>query len=97
MKNPNEDQIGTVGKKIAKLRTKGNELVSAIELVPGVAELRREIDKIGNKIQKLIDTCPHENVKKTYKGDTGNWCKDDDSYWIEFDCPDCGKRWHEDQ
>ena len=32
-----------------------------------------------------------------YGANTGNWCSGDDSYWVDFDCPLCGKHWTEDQ
>lgn len=45
----------------------------------------------------LQETCAHPNATKKYGGDTGNWDRSQDSYWIDFSCPDCRKRWREDQ
>lgn len=59
------------------------------------------------KVLKLLElrlslvqkTCSHpeEFLNKEYKADTGNWCKDDDKYWISYKCDYCGKYWNEDQ
>lgn len=69
-----------------------------------VTSIKTRVDRIHNaftKLQKdlkrLQDECTHPNVEKEYKADTGNWDRGDDSYWINFDCPDCRKRWMEDQ
>ena len=57
-----------------------------------LAEKKLEIRKIN-----LQNECEHPNVTKTAKADTGNFCPQDDSYWYEFRCPDCGKFWTEPQ
>lgn len=49
--------------------------------------------KIHTKLRTLQEVCNHPLAVKTPHADTGNWCKDDDSYWYEFQCPDCGKFW----
>lgn len=48
---------------------------------------------IRDEIEALRDECPHVNLEGKYKGNTGNWCPQDDSYWIDAYCNDCGKRW----
>jgi len=55
------------------------------------------IDHWEGLLSELQTECPHQNVKKEYKGSGGNYDPSADSYWINFDCPDCGKRWQEDQ
>jgi hypothetical protein len=57
----------------------------------------RKIEQLQQKIKDAQEVCQHEGVKKTPGANTGNWCKDDDSYWYTFDCPVCGKIWREDQ
>lgn len=32
-----------------------------------------------------------------YCGDTGNWDPNDNHYWVDFRCEDCGKQWSEEQ
>lgn len=54
-------------------------------------------DKIAAKMLKLQSQCQHPNVNKQYNGNIGNYDPTADSYWIEFKCPDCDKRWNEDQ
>lgn len=53
--------------------------------------------KWNNEETNLQNLCPHPDVSKTYRGDSGNWDRSDDCYWIEFNCPDCNKYWVEDQ
>lgn len=68
------------------------------------AQVRRRMAVI-NRNQLKWDTaerdlqaaCSHVNVSKKYCADTGNWDRYDDSYWIEYRCPDCGKFWSVDQ
>jgi hypothetical protein len=62
-----------------------------------VNKCHRKILKWKQKLKDIQDVCTHEGAAKVAKGDTGNWCKDDDSYWYEFDCPVCCKFWSEPQ
>lgn len=57
---------------------------------------RRE-EKLAKELAKLQSLCTHPNVNKTHKSNTGNYDRSADSYWIEFVCPDCRKRWIEEQ
>jgi hypothetical protein len=59
--------------------------------------IEKNIDKCTQKLYDLQDECPHTNVDKKYKANTGNYDPSADSYWIELSCPDCGKWWMEDQ
>ena len=68
------------------------------------AQVRRKLETIekhqlkwNNEEKNLQNLCRHPDVSKKYKGDTGNWDRSDDCYWIEFKCPDCKKFWMEDQ
>jgi hypothetical protein len=67
-------------------------------------QIQRKYRTITGKVSKLIDQltelqaeCQHPNVNKEYKGDTGNYDPTSDSYWIDWSCPDCNKRWRTDQ
>lgn len=46
-------------------------------------------DKVIEQIKKLQGQCTHENFTGVYECDTGNWCPDDDTYWILMTCLDC--------
>ena len=54
-------------------------------------------EKIALKMIKLQNKCEHPNVNKKYRSNTGNYDPTADSYWIEYDCLDCDRRWSEDQ
>ena len=58
------------------------------------AEIKRlyvERHEIDQQIREAQNDCTHPDVKKTGKGN-GNYY-----YWYVCVCPDCRKRWSEDQ
>lgn len=66
--------------------------------------IKAKIKAKQKKLQALVDDitqlrfqCPHPEVIKTARANTGNWCKDDDHYWYEFICEECGTQWQEEQ
>jgi hypothetical protein len=61
------------------------------------ASIERREEKLADELIKLRSVCSHLNVTKEHKSNTGNYDPSADSYWIDFRCPDCGKRWTEDQ
>ncbi len=61
------------------------------------ASIDRRREKLSHELAKLQALCTHPNVTKKNCGDTGNWDRNDDSYWIDFRCPDCRKQWTTDQ
>ena len=68
------------------------------------AQVRRKLATINKHQEKwdqaerdLRDICPHPDASKKYRGSTGNWDRNDNCYWIEWKCPDCGKKWMTDQ
>ncbi|MNF51712.1 hypothetical protein D3C85_374530 [compost metagenome] len=52
--------------------------------------LRARIEDYQGRIRALQDKCLHEDFHGHYKASTGNWCPQDDSYWINFTCNICG-------
>lgn len=63
-------------------------------------QVQRKLNSILNKQMKLREElgelqllCTHPDVTKQYRGDTGNYDPSQDSYWINWHCPDCDKRW----
>ncbi len=62
-----------------------------------IQRLKRTIVNAQAKIKQLQDSCSHIGLEGKYEANTGNWCKEDDSYWVVFSCPVCEKRWTEDQ
>jgi len=55
------------------------------------------ISKIYKEIKEIQSTCMHDGLIGEYGANTGNYCRQDDSYWVDFMCPECGKEWAEDQ
>ena len=68
-----------------------NKIKSKIEI------LQSDIAKMQAEIVAIRNQCQHENLTGKFGADTGNWCPDDDSYWVSLKCEDCGKQWTEDQ
>ena len=64
-----------------------------------IKELKMKIAECQAKIERIQEDCSHpeDYVTKINKGDTGNWCPQDDSYWKECHCDLCDKRWREEQ
>lgn len=67
-------------------------------------KVKTKVDRLEKKIQLLMqermeiqNSCPHNNIQYTPKGDTGNWDRNDDSYWYEIICLDCKKKFSIDQ
>jgi hypothetical protein len=52
---------------------------------------------IEGDLALLQKKCRHIHRNGVHKCDTGNWCKADDCYWMEWSCPDCGKKWRTEQ
>ena len=59
-----------------------------------VEHLTSKIKDYQDRINKHQEACKHEIVKGEYGANTGNWCKEDDSYWISAVCLDCHKHIH---
>ena len=60
-------------------------------------KLRNKIEKLYADLSDLQKTCNHPRATKRAGSNTGNWCKSDDCYYYDCECPDCGYRWTEDQ
>lgn len=59
-------------------------------------KLQQKIASLQEKLNALRESCPHQIVDGEYKANTGNWCPQDDCYWISATCRDCGKHIHAD-
>lgn len=49
--------------------------------------------KIGEMhiaLSNLQAECKHPNAERINGGDTGNYDRSSDCYWIDVKCPDCG-------
>lgn len=60
-------------------------------------QLREVLITAKTELLQFQDKCEHKYVMIRAKSDTGNWCKDDDSYWLEIECKCCESCWNEDQ
>lgn len=46
------------------------------------------------ELESVQAKCTHQgDLTYKYQGSSGNWDRNDDCYWIEWRCQDCGKRW----
>jgi hypothetical protein len=68
------------------------------------AQVRRRYQTIMKHQRKwhlaykaLQEECLHPKSISKRDSSTGNWDRGDDCYWIKHYCPDCDKRWTEDQ
>ena len=53
-------------------------------------------DELLHELGVLQSFCKHKKATSEHHSDTGNWCKQDDCYWVEYHCSECGKFWRED-
>lgn len=62
-----------------------------------IAAYRKRIEKRQQKayadLEELQVLCKHPGPTKKYGSSTGNWDLGDDRWWIDWACPDCGKKW----
>jgi hypothetical protein len=56
-------------------------------------KLEARIAEIQILIKQLQGVCPHDNLTYKYGGDSGNYDRSQDEYWIDWHCNDCEKRW----
>lgn len=66
-------------------------------MVMTITERRKALEDIRYEANKLIvalrEECTHPLYTAKYDASTGNWCEQDDRYWVDFHCPDCGWNW----
>jgi len=55
--------------------------------------ITEEIDRLYDELEKYQEKCKHKSGTKLYTADTGNWCKQDDSHTVRFECDICLKIW----
>lgn len=58
--------------------------------------IEAKIKEWDRKLDALQESCPHYNSWYENQGSTGSWDRDD-SFWRNYECEDCGKRWTTDQ
>lgn len=62
-----------------------------------IAAARKRIQKrlfqAYEDLKALQAECKHPGATKEYGGSTGNYDPNNDCYWIDWDCQDCGKHW----
>lgn len=49
------------------------------------------ISEYHAKVKAQRELCPHEQVVGKYGANTGNWSDQDDCYWIDARCLECGE------
>ena len=59
--------------------------------------LKKKILNLQTKLAKLQNDCSHVGHSRIARCDVGNYDPNNDCYWHECECNDCGKRWRESQ
>lgn len=54
--------------------------------------LEQRIQKLKEELVELQGICKHFALEGKYTGSSGHYSPDDNSYWVEVYCPDCGFR-----
>jgi hypothetical protein len=73
------------------------KMMTPAQIKRKLASIKRREEKLSHELAKLQALCPHPNVISKREGSTGNWDRHDDCWWTNYHCPDCSKRWTEDQ
>lgn len=60
-------------------------------------QIERRLSNAQQEMNELRTVCPHTDVSRLAKADTGNWSPSDDRYWDDCVCLHCGKHWTEDK
>jgi hypothetical protein len=60
-------------------------------------QIQKKLKSAQSELERLQGTCEHPNAEVKHKGDRGNYDPSMDRYWIEYNCPDCGKFWTEEK
>ena len=55
-------------------------------------KLESKIAEYNEKIKELENSCMHHNLRYRYDGTSGGW-DSQGSYWVDWYCPDCDKKW----
>ena len=63
------------------------------QIVKMHTEIRSRIKAAQRDLDQLQATCQHPSATKKHRSNTGNYDPSTDSYWTDFACPDCEKRW----
>lgn len=53
---------------------------------------KEQLAKIAQQYAEMQNECPHINSTYLAQGNSGGW-DNDDEYWYEWRCGDCGKYW----
>jgi transposase-like protein len=61
-----------------------------------ITTAQKAIKKAYQKLEDLQAACPHYDSEYRNKGNTGSWDRED-TFWRDYECHDCGKRWQTDQ
>jgi hypothetical protein len=75
----------------------GNPNMTAAQVCRKRVALERQQAKVSEALALLRITCQHPTPTFQYKGSSGNYDPSDNSYWMEWHCPDCGKKWTTDK
>lgn len=63
------------------------------DILTKATKITKQINNAKLRLRKLQDSCTHENADGEYRGNTGNWDRVDDLYWIDILCNDCLKKY----
>lgn len=85
------------GIKIKRKPVKMNENMTVTQVKRKRITIQNKIISLREQLEELQNLCKHPDVTKKYGGDSGNYDPSQDSYWIDWRCPDCGKFWTTDQ
>lgn len=96
MKDPISDVIAAA--RGVRYKTKAlREALKAYGAPPTRELLEHRVGAAERDLHAFRAMCAHPRAVKVARSNVGNYDPSADRYWYACECPDCGRRWSEDQ
>ncbi len=71
-------------------------MMTSKQVIKNKISIELKILKLNDELTDLQDKCPHHTLRYRGCGTSGGWDYEG-SYWYDWFCPDCDKRWRTEQ
>ena len=71
-------------------------MITSKQVIKKKISIELKILKLNDELTDLQDKCPHHTLRYRGCGTSGGWDYEG-SYWYDWFCPDCDKRWRTEQ
>lgn len=85
--------VSSVTRNVGIILRGGGDMFSNTFIKATLEELQNTLEETYNSIAYMQSVCQHTDTTVKHDGNTGNYCPDDDTYWTDYKCNVCGKKW----